>query len=74
MKRKIVEEWGGAKVTEGLGNADMAPIIFGECEAEQGMHFCAQEFVFPEIIDPDTGDVLEMRDGAEGELVYTSIG
>jgi phenylacetate-CoA ligase len=73
VKRKIVEEWGGAKVTEGLGNADMAPIIFGECEVEQGMHFCGQEYIVPEIIDPETGDVVEMVDGAEGELVYTSI-
>jgi phenylacetate-CoA ligase len=60
-------------ISEGMGNSDAAPIIFGECPAQQGMHFCAQEYIFPELIDPDTGHVMEMKDGAEGELVYTLI-
>ena len=60
-------------VSEGMGNSDAAPIIFGECPAQQGMHFCAQEYIFPELIDPDSGHVMEIKDGAEGELVYTLI-
>ncbi|MGD8984899.1 MAG: hypothetical protein PVI53_12790 [Desulfobacteraceae bacterium] len=60
-------------ISEGMGNSDAAPIIFGECPAQQGMHFCAQEYIFPELIDPDSGHVMEMNDGAEGELVYTLI-
>jgi len=60
-------------VSEGMGNSDAAPIIFGECPAQQGMHFCAQEYIFPELIDPDSGHVMDMKDGAEGELVYTLI-
>jgi phenylacetate-CoA ligase len=60
-------------LSEGLGNSDAAPIIFGECPEQQGMHFCAQEYIVCELIDPDTGEVMEMKDGAEGELVYTLI-
>jgi phenylacetate-CoA ligase len=60
-------------ISEGMGNSDAAPIIFGECPAQQGMHFCAQEYIFPELIDPDSGHGMEMNDGAEGELVYTLI-
>lgn len=71
--RKKLEEEFGARVTEGLGNSDAAPVIFGECPAQQGMHFNAQEHVVCELIDPDTGMVREMKDGAEGELVYTLI-
>ena len=56
-----------------MGNSDAAPIIFGECPAQQGMHFCGQEYIVCELIDPDTGDVIEMNDGIEGELVYTLI-
>jgi phenylacetate-CoA ligase len=37
------------------------------------MHFIAQGIVHPEIIDPETGAVLEIKEGAKGELVYTSI-
>lgn len=72
VKKRLQEDY-EAIVSEGMGNSDAAPIIFGECLAGQGMHFCAQEYIFPELIDPDTGKVLEMNDGAEGELVYTLL-
>ena len=55
-----------------MGNSDAARILFGECPAQQGMHFCAQEHIFCELIDPTSGKVISMRDGAEGELVYAS--
>lgn len=72
VRKKIEEEY-NCRVTEGLGNSDAAPVIFGECPYQQGMHFCAQEYIICELIDPETGNVLEMKDGAEGELVYTLI-
>ncbi|GAB6171223.1 AMP-binding protein [Paradesulfitobacterium aromaticivorans] len=72
IRRRIEEDW-GATVTEGLGNADMGPVIFGECGESEGMHFCGQGFVHCEIIDPDTGEVLPLEDGVRGELVYTSL-
>jgi len=72
VKKRLQNEYQGL-VSEGMGNSDAAPIIFGECPAQQGMHFCAQEYIFPELIDPDSGEVLPMKDGAEGELVYTLL-
>ena len=71
--RKQLEEAYQCRVTEGLGNSDAAPIVFGECPEQQGMHFCAQEYIYCELIDPDSGESLEMTDGAQGELVYTLI-
>jgi len=72
VRAKIEETW-GSKVVEGLGNSDIAPIIWAECEEQQGMHFCAQEFVIPEITDHNTGEVLPVEDGVEGEVVYSAI-
>jgi phenylacetate-CoA ligase len=72
VRAKIEEDW-GSRVTEGLGNADMAPIIFSECPEQSGMHFNGQEYVLPEIIDPDTGESLPIEKGVTGELVYTSL-
>lgn len=72
IRNRIAEEW-GAIVTEGLGNADMGPVIFGECDQGQGQHFCGQGFVYCEIIDPESGNLIPMEEGAEGELVYTSL-
>lgn len=72
VRARIEETW-GCKVVEGLGNSDIAPIIWHECQEQQGMHFCAQEFVIAEIIDHNTGEVLPVEDGVEGEVVYTAI-
>ncbi len=71
--RKRIQEDYDCIVTEGMGNSDAAPIIFGECLEQSGMHFCGQEYILCELIDPETGAVLEMKDGAKGELVYTHI-
>ena len=72
VRAKIEEEY-GARLTEGLGNADMAPIIFAECRGQSGMHFNGQEYVFVEIIDPESGERLPIESGVSGELVYTSL-
>jgi phenylacetate-CoA ligase len=72
VRQRIEGDWGVA-LTEGLGNADMAPIIFGECTEQRGMHFNAQEFIIPEIIDPQSGERLAIEEGVSGELVYTAI-
>ena len=72
VRAKITSEF-GARVTEGLGNADMVPIIFAECKDQSGMHFNGQEYVYVEVIDPETGQVLPIETGVSGELVYTSL-
>ena len=48
----------------------MGPGVSYECECQCGMHVCEDNFI-PEIIDPDTGEVLP--EGAEGELVFTTL-
>lgn len=72
VRKKIENDW-GCQVLEAMGNADMAPVLFSECPEGQGMHFVAPDFVICELIDPETGKVIPMEDGAEGELVYTAI-
>jgi phenylacetate-CoA ligase len=37
------------------------------------MHLGARGFVHPELVDPETGAALELRDGAAGELVLTHL-
>lgn len=72
VRAKIQESW-GARVTEGMGNADMLPVIFSECRNQSGMHYNAHEHVYCEIIDPDTEKVLPIEEGVSGELIYTSL-
>lgn len=58
-------------VTNNYGMTEFfGPGVSGECEFRQGMHI-SEDIVYPEIIDPNTGEVLE--DGNQGELVLTSL-
>ncbi|MFJ8415629.1 phenylacetate--CoA ligase family protein [Bacillus paramycoides] len=72
VRKKIEQDW-GCKVVEAMGNADMAPVMFGECPEQNGMHFVGSDYVICEIIDPETGEVVPYGDHMEGELVYTAI-
>ena len=48
----------------------IGPGVAYECSEQTGMHINEDHFI-PEIIDPDTGEVLP--DGVQGELVFTCI-
>ncbi len=48
----------------------MGPGVSGECKEQAGMHVWEDMFI-PEIIDPDTGEVLPA--GSKGELVFTTL-
>jgi phenylacetate-CoA ligase len=71
--RARLEEGWGAKVTEAMGIGDIGVSLWGECEAQDGMHLGARGFVHAELIDPDTGHALELSDGGAGELVLTHL-
>jgi phenylacetate-CoA ligase len=70
--RALIEASWGARVTEGMGNADMAPAVFAECPAQAGMHHTAGEHVLVELIDPESGQQLGWEPGVVGEVVYTA--
>lgn len=59
--------------TESLGMGDVSVDFWGECEERNGMHFCGQGIIYPELIDPETLETVEWSEGATGELVYTHL-
>jgi phenylacetate-CoA ligase len=71
--RAQLEEGWGARVTEAMGIGDIGVSLWGECEHQDGMHLGARGFVWPELIDPDTGAAIPLNDGATGELVLTHL-
>ncbi len=69
--RKSIEAGLGIKAYDIYGLSEiMGPGVSYECEAQAGMHVCEDMFI-PEIIDPDTGEVLPK--GSKGELVFTTL-
>jgi phenylacetate-CoA ligase len=71
--RAHVEGVLGATVNEVMGIGDVSPSLFGECPLQQGMHFCGTGHVWPELVDPESGALMEIEAGATGELVYTHL-
>jgi phenylacetate-CoA ligase len=71
--RSALEHGWGAKVTEAMGIGDIGVSLWGECEAQDGMHLGARGLVHAELIDPDSGAVLDLEDGVSGELVLTHL-
>jgi len=62
-----------SKVYEVMGVGDISISMWGESFEQNGMHFCAQNFVYVELINPNNGKTIKMEDGATGELVYTHL-
>ena len=48
----------------------IGPGVSAECEAKNGLHV-NEDYFYPEIINPDTGEVLP--EGEKGELVFTTL-
>ena len=69
--RRNIEEALGIKAYDIYGLTEISgPGVSFECEEQAGMHIQEDHFI-PEIINPDTGEVLP--EGEVGELVFTCI-
>lgn len=70
--RKTVEETFAIKALDIYGLSEViGPGVANECvETQDGPHIWEDHF-YPEIINPETGEVLP--DGEQGELVFTSL-
>ena len=69
--RRGIEETLGIKAYDIYGLTETSgPGVAFECCEQTGMHVNEDHF-YPEIIDPDTGEVLP--EGEKGELVFTAL-
>lgn len=70
--RREIERLLDIKAYDIYGLSEIAgPGVSCECMEQNGMHI-NEDFFYPEIIDPETGE--QLPDGEYGELVFTCIG
>ena len=70
--RREIEKLLDIKAYDIYGLSEIAgPGVAYGCECQDGLHIC-EDYFYPEVIDPDTLEVLP--DGEYGELVFTCIG
>jgi len=69
--RRHIEQAGGIEAFDIYGLSEIiGPGVGCECRRHAGLHIFEEHF-YPEIIDPETGEVLP--EGSEGELVLTTL-
>lgn len=69
--RQEIEERLHILATDNYGLSEIiGPGVAGECQFKDGLHLFEDQF-FPEVIDPQTDEVLPY--GREGELVLTTL-
>ena len=70
--RREIERRAGIDAVDIYGLSEvMGPGVASECIESKDGPVVWEDHFYPEIIDPETGEVLP--DGAEGELVFTSL-
>ena len=72
--RRQIEASFGARAVDTFGMSDVWSTMAGECGEGEGMHLTSRGAALLELCDPESGEPIEIEDGASGELVWTHVG
>jgi len=73
FRQALEDRWGFGVRNANFGMSEVMSIMGSQCEATTDLHFNAMDVVFQEILDPATGQRLDIADGTTGELVCTNL-
>jgi phenylacetate-CoA ligase len=71
--RAEIEAGWGTSVADSFGMSDVWSTMAGACGEGEGLHLTVGEHAVMELVDPGSGEPLELEDGAAGELVWTHL-
>lgn len=71
--RDEIERTWSAGVADTFGMSDVWSTMGGACGEGEGLHLTVDGHAVAELLDPETAEPLELRDGAFGELVWTHL-
>jgi phenylacetate-CoA ligase len=73
FRQRIGDTWGMEPRNANYGVSDVLSNFAAQCEFDTRLHFLAADVLYPELIDPDSGEPLALAAGVEGELVLTHL-
>ena len=73
LRDRIRQTWGMEPRNANYGVADVFSNFAAQCEHDTRLHFFASDVLYPELINPDTGQSQALEAGQEGELVLTHL-
>lgn len=72
FRKKIEDVWGFKAINANYGMSEVLSMMASECTLQTGLHFRAADVIYVELLDKD-GKNVEIKTGAEGELVFTNL-
>lgn len=73
FRRRMEETWGFKVRNANYGVTDVFCNFAGQTDESNDLHFVALDVLHPELIDPETANVLPWQEGERGELVLTHM-
>jgi len=73
LRERLRATWGMEPRNANYGVSDVFSNFAAQCEEDTRLHFMGADVLWPEAIDPETGEPLPLADGVEGELVLTHL-
>ena len=72
-RQRLEQTWGFQVRNANYGVTDVFCNFAGQCAHNNDLHFMALDVLYPELIDPDTENLKEWKEGETGELVLTHL-
>lgn len=73
FRKRLEQTWGFKVRNSNYGVTDVLCNFAGQTEVSNDLHFMAPDVLYPELIDPDSGDLKPWQEGETGELVLTHL-
>ena len=73
LRARLRDTWGLEPRNANYGVSDVMSNFAAQCEHDSRLHFLGADFLYPEIIDPESTKPLPIEAGAQGELVLTHL-
>ena len=73
FQREMERLWGTKHVYDWASASDAHPNVFAHCHVRDGKHHLTPDLVLVQLIDPVTGQVKAITEGAEGEYIVTHL-
>jgi phenylacetate-CoA ligase len=73
FRERLKSVWGFEPRNANYGVSDVFSNFASQCEQDDHLHFLGGDVLYPELIEPETGQSLGMEAGQVGELVLTHL-